>query len=126
MLVANDVLEVLAFRGTEPVLQVVFTEVLVLSMVRILRHLMEVVGVEFQGAHLLSSRKVVAMIHEVVILMLGVRGIAICVLREVFVFVVHWLLLYLIEVFRVKLKGAKLLAARQMMSMVEIVVILVL
>ena len=112
MLVADNVFKVLSFIVTKlTMMQVLLTEVLVLGVMRLLSHLMEVLGVELKGAHLLLSRQVMAVVKIVIVLMLGVRREAVRVLREILMLVVHWLLLNLVEMMGVKFESAELLTS---------------
>ena len=127
MLVADNVFKVLSFIVTKlTMMQVLLTEILVFGVMRLLSHLMEVLGVKLKGAHLLLSRQVMAVVKIVIVLMLGVRREAVRVLREILMLVVHWLLLNLVEMMGVKFESAELLTSRQTMSVIEEVVILVL
>ena len=56
MLVADNVFKVLSFIVTKlTMMQVLLTEILVFGVMRLLSHLMEVLGVKLKGAHLLLS-----------------------------------------------------------------------
>ena len=110
MLVADNVFKVLSFIVTKlTMMQVLLTEILVFGVMRLLSHLMEVLGVKLKGAHLLLSRQVMAVVKIVIVLMLGVRREAVRVLREILMLVVHWLLLNLVEMMGVKFESAELL-----------------